>query len=305
MPIDVPDESLAVPPELSLPCRSVRSRSPTPYLRVVLSMAVGAVAIVGPSSPVAHAQAGTEEVARRLVREGIEDARQRDWINARERFQAAYDIQPLPLTLYNLATAQEKTGLLIEADRSYRIFLTETSPGDNDEFRRIAVERRRALRSRIAHLVIEVENLAADDVLRIGDKVLAHAIVGRSIPCNPGILTVSVERRRRRLVQQSVSLAEGGTQVLKLRVEPVALPKAVMPVPPPPAAEAATQPPAETVAATATSTEEDDDGGLLSSAWFWSVLGIVVVGGAAAGGFLLFSEDARDPYRGDVSLEVN
>jgi hypothetical protein len=149
-----------------------------------------------PAAP-AWSQA-SEEVARRLISEGVEAARSRDWITARDRFQRAYEIQPLPLTLYNLGTAQEKTGLLVEADRAYRIFLKETVAGELDRFRQAAIEARTGLRARIAYLVLKSPNLAPGDVVRVDQRELARAVLGEALPSNPGTYTLTVTPRRRR-----------------------------------------------------------------------------------------------------------
>ncbi len=257
---------------------------------------VAAVQILALYATNADAQVATEELARRLVGEGIEAAKSRDWVTARDRFQRAYEIQPLPLTLYNLAAAQEKTGQYVEADRAYRIFLRETVEGENDAFRKAAGKRRVALRSKIAFVVVRADGIVADDVLMIGEREIAQAVLGESIPSNPGQIVVRVLRGGQAIAQESFRLDDGQSKVVTLSVPPPAEPPplpAVTSAPPPPAGAAAT-----TVAATPGDREEEE-GGVLSSPVFWGVVAVVVLAGAGAG--VYFGTRPNDPF--DSSLD--
>src|SRR5262249_51516370 len=83
--------------------------------------------------------AAAEPRAEALKQEGLEAARQKNWEPARQRFEASYALDPRPLTLYNLAAAQENTGKLLAARTSYRTFLdTSAAAGERDRFRAIA-----------------------------------------------------------------------------------------------------------------------------------------------------------------------
>lgn len=243
----------------------------------------------------AEAQVATEELARRLVGEGIEAAKSRDWVTARDRFQRAYEIQPIPLTLYNLAAAQEKTGQFVEADRAYRIFLRESVEGENDRFREAAAKRRVALRSKIAYVVVRADGIVADDVLMIDDREIAQAVLGESIPSNPGQLVVRVLRGGQAIAQESLRLSAGQSQVVTIAVPPPEVPAlpAVTSAPPPSGASGAT----DVTAATTPPAEEE--GGVLSSPWFWGVAAVVVLAGAGAG--VYFGTRPNDPF--DSSIE--
>lgn len=252
-----------------------------------------ALAIAANAPTPVMGQVATEELARRLVGEGIEAAKSRDWVTARERFQRAYEIQPLPLTLYNLAAAQEKTGQFVEADRAYRIFLRETSEGDNEEFRKAASKRRAALRKRIAFVVVRASGIAPDDVLLIGDLQIAQAVLGESIPTNPGDLTIRVMRSGAAVASQSVRLGRGESKVVTLEVPPQAALPAVTSAPPPPASTSAAPP----VTATAAPAEEAK-GGVLRSPVFWGILTAVVLAGAGAG--VYFGTRTEDPFASSI-----
>lgn len=259
-------------------------------------LAILFITIVGaPTQRVARAQVSTAELARQLVGEGIEAARERNWVVARDRFARAYEIQPLPLTLYNLGTAQEKTGALVEADRSYRIFLRETSEGEHAEFRRTAARRRTALREKIAYVVVDAPNLVASDVLRVGDRELAHAVLGRAIPANPGSLQITVERGEEVVAEREVSLSEGSSRRVTVDV-PLFVSK--------PAEEvAANAQPTSLAVSESVGKAEASSGGIFSSPWFWVGVGAVVVGAASVGAyFALRPEDSFESTLDPISL---
>ena len=229
----------------------------------------------------ASAQVSTEEVARRLVGEGIEAAKDRNWMVARQKFEKAYEIQPLPLTLYNLATAQEKTGDLVAANRSYRLFLRATQPGEQESFRKAATSRQVGLRRRIAHVVVEAPGLAPDDVLYLADEVVAHAMLGQPLPANPGRLGLRVERAGRTLVSESLTLTEGSSKTVRLDV----------PLPAPESLTSASSASPTLVAATPTAPDAGES--VFESPWFWVVAGVVAAG-AGAGAY--FALRPSDPY---------
>ena len=255
-------------------------------------------------SSVASAQVSTEELARRLAGEGIEAAQERNWLVARDRFERAYKIQPHPLTLYNLATTQEKTGQLVEADRSYRLFLRDTSTGEHANFRKAASERRTALRKRIAYVVLEARNLAPSDILRLGQEEVAHAVLGNALAANPGAFELSVERGGVIILKRTYTLRSGTSRRIALNLpQLLAPPSEITPNPTLPAPKNGSAPVAATVPVAATEQRPDEQerggGGLLSKAWFWLAIGAVAAGGAATG--LYFGLRPEDPF--DSSLD--
>lgn len=262
-------------------------------LALLLTLAV-------PAAP-AWSQA-SEDVARRLISEGVEAARSRDWTTARDRFQRAYEIQPLPLTLYNLGAAQEKTGMLVEADRAYRIFLKETVAGELDRFRQAAIEARANLRTRIAHLVIKSPNLEPGDVLRVDQRELPRAVLGEALPSNPGQYVLTVSRDGGAILTRTVVLGEGESKVEVLDV-PAPLVTRAEPTGPrsgdggaprggddddgdatrtaDPALTAASPPPAE---------PESDS--VLASPVLWLVIGGIALAGAGVGTYFAVRPDS-------------
>lgn len=271
--------------------------------RLVLQVTALLAAGWGLSAP-AQAQVAPEEIARRLVGEGIEAAKSRDWLKARESFERAYEIQPLPLTRYNLAAAQEKTGQYVEADRSYRIFLRETMEGEYPKFREAATKRRIKLRERIAYVVVRAPDIAPDDTLLVDEQELSHAVLGEAIPSNPGSVKVRVMRGGREVASASANLGPGDSRVFELTVPPAPLPGVVSAPPPPVTGGGVTAAPAPNITATAPPpADEEEDSGVLGSPWFWTIVGVVVAGGAGtAAYFVMRPESPFESSLGSVDI---
>ncbi|MBX2811551.1 MAG: hypothetical protein KTR25_07070 [Myxococcales bacterium] len=245
------------------------------------------------SNSEAQVQVSTEELARRLVSEGVEAARDRSWIIARERFGRAYSIQPHPLTLYNLATTQEKTGMYVEADRSYRIFLRETASGEYNNFRTAAIGRRASLRKKVALIVLEIQNLQSKDILRLGQETISHAVIGSALPANPGPIEISVERANTIIMRQTKVIESGLAQSIQIE-----LPEPPSDVPSLQALTPSQLPSSQNSVVNESSvTAELKQGshqrrkGLLSSPWFWVAVGTAVVAGTTAGLFVALGPD--------------
>ena len=82
--------------------------------------------------------ASSTTVARRLFREGIREARRRNWQEAHDAFARSYELSPRSTTLLNLAGTQRQLGRWVAAAESYRRFLSS-----NDERGRRARQQNR------------------------------------------------------------------------------------------------------------------------------------------------------------------
>ena len=92
-----------------------------------------AFAVVALTAGIAHA-----DPASALKQEGLKAAKDRNWDVARERFEQSYALDPRPLTLFNLAVAQEHTDKLLEARASYTSFLDQPATSESEPFRKLA-----------------------------------------------------------------------------------------------------------------------------------------------------------------------
>lgn len=179
----------------------------------------------------AAAQApGDLEQARSLFAQGLEAAQQESWTRAAELFQRSYAILPLATTLVNLATAQERAGLLVESLASVERLLA----GDEAELRRLRPQLRAqadGLRGRVARVIVRVQGLQAADRVRIDERELSADELDSEIAINPGERRIVVMRADRVASSRSITLAEGAREVVPLDVS-AALPLEPAPVPP-------------------------------------------------------------------------
>jgi hypothetical protein len=224
--------------------------------------------------------------ATRLNREGLTAAKT-DWEVARQKFEQSYALAPRPLTLYNLAAAQEHTGQLVEARASYLKFLEQTKPGKDEQFRAAALKALPPLARAIPTIEIARIGLGSDVTIELDGRPLLPAELAEPVPANPGAHTIVARRDAETLVRRELTLVRGAREKIEL-VAPV--PKIVTPPPviaPPP------------VVPTPVPREKS----ILSSGWFWGITSVVVVGAAGAGYYFLYYSQT-DPTRGTLGRGV-
>ena len=252
-------------------------RTPKLALAIVLAAAFAAFA----------AHAAHADTAESLKREGMAAAQQKDWELARQKFEASYALDPRPLTLFNLATAQEKADKLVAARASFRAFL-EKSPrgGDAEQFRAIAKTKLAALEKAIPTLSIQISGFTAGTSVELDGRAVAAPELAAPIAVDPGDHVMVVLRGGASIVRRTVGIGRGDGAEVELTAPPPPVtapapaPAVVAPPPPPP---------------------KPRRGGVLSSGWFWGVAAAVVVG-AAAGGYYYRngSPFESDPTRGTL-----
>ena len=231
--------------------------------------------------------------ASTLKQQGLKAAQDKNWEVARERFEQSYALDPRPLTLFNLAVAQEHTGKLLAARESYAAFLEQAPPGEHETFRKIARDAIPTLDKAIPTLRIRVTGLAASDVVEVDGQ---DATIDAPIPLDPGSHTVAVRRGREALAQKTIALTRGRRDEVELTV-PAA---SVVPVVPP-RVEPRPEPTRLTFEQPAPAPREPSS--LLRSRWFWGITAAVVLVGAGATYYYL-SAPTADPTRGTLGPGV-
>lgn len=226
----------------------------------------------------AMAQSASEvAAARSLFEEGVAAAGDARWQDALSAFERSYAIAPRSTTLLNLAGAQVQLGRLVAASESYQRLIREA--GSNARERRLRDQAREALTGlepRIAHLTLNIADLARTDEVLLDETAVSHAIVGVSTPVDPGDHRVSVRRDDREIGQAAVTLSEGGSREVTVLLHPG---DSVAVVSPGPEEESPSVP-----AAALTGDPQDGGGGedLAASPILWTIVGVVVVGGVVA-----------------------
>jgi hypothetical protein len=259
---------------------SVRVRSSL-MIRCVFVFAVIVAGFALHCTP-AMAEPAPDPAEQRLAREeakrGLDAARADRWDEAREAFQRAYGLWQRPSILFNLAGAQAKTGLFVEAAESYRALVKETSEATEAE-REIAREELAKVEPRIAHVRIVVRGGAHDgDLLSMDGRPIPLAALDADLPANPGTHEVSLVRMHAKTEAVTLSLASGETRALTL------------------------SPIAEKPLAPARSSETPTSRPITKSPWFWGAIGILVIG-ATIGGICLAgacTSEERKPHEGSL-----
>lgn len=172
--------------------------------------------------------------ARQHYNAGIEASTAQRWMEAREAFTRAYQLAPLTPVVYNLATAQGQTGLLVEAAEGYRRFLRRCRSQDTPELRVDAQQLLTALSPRIARLTLRIANLSEGDRIELDGVELPSAVVGSAVPINPGRHEVIVLRGGSAIETRELEVREGGTATLELTVPVPTGPSQQDPSVPPP-----------------------------------------------------------------------
>ena len=158
--------------------------------------------------------ASSTTVARRLFREGIREARRRNWQEAHDAFARSYELSARSTTLLNLAGTQRQLGQWVAAAESYRRFLSS-----NDERGRRARQQNRVAEQALEELEAQIPNLRvtasgeyAGVVITIDDEEMAAAAYGELFPLDPGEHQMVIQREGYRSVELELALEEGGEQ---------------------------------------------------------------------------------------------
>lgn len=237
-----------------------------------------------------HAQS-----AATLKQQGIAAARAKDWETARARFEAAYKLDPQPLTLYNLAAAQEQTDRLIAARASFVAFLERALPGDNPRFRALAKEAIAKLDKDIPTIAIRLEGFTASVVVELDGRALPPSALAAPLQLDPGEHVIVASRGAEQLARREIMVSRGARQHTVL----IAPPPAVVDRPPPVVA----RPNPATPRAPAPGRAKE--GGVLSSGWFWLATSVVVLGAAGAGYYYVIADaPVESPTPGTLGAGV-
>ena len=253
-------------------------------MRIHRIIAIAAALLV--ATPARADQAST------LKQQGLKAAKDKNWEVARERFEQSYSLDPRPLTLFNLAVAQEHTSRLVEARESYATFLEQPAAGESEPFRKLAREAIPTLDKAIPTLRIRASGLAPDDAIEVDGRTVT---IAEPLALDPGSHTIIVRRGREPIAQRSITLARAAREEVELAV-PVA------PALVPPRVEPRAEPTRLTFERTTTPPPRAR-GGLLRSGWFWGITAAVVVGAAGATYYYL-SAPVHEPTKGTLGPAI-
>jgi hypothetical protein len=231
--------------------------------------------------------------ARALFVEGVELTDQNRWDQAADRFRRALALRDSPVIAYNLASALEHLGQLVEASELLRGIAN--NPAVDRDLRRSAESTLDEIAPRVARVMVHAPGRSQGDHITLDDKLLLDAQLDVAVPADPGVHVVRAERNGEQLDRQTLELAEGYTLEITLDI-----PRA-----PPPREVAALAQPASTniPAATRSDSDRDEEPPLLSRWYLWAGAGALVVGAIVTTVLLTSSSGGTTPPTpGDISV---
>lgn len=250
-------------------------------LLAALSNGLAERALAQDGGPSTDPSASELSVAREQFQAGLRFAEEGQWEQAYEAFERAYRITRRPLVLLNLASAQTQTGRLVEAAQNYRTFLRDPAASSEESLRAAAEQALQDVDRRIPRVTLQVADLREGDLILLDNGSLSAAVVGQSVPMNPGSHTVRVVNGELTLGTQTFTVTEGSQTEVAVSLERPAPPirrRLDDPPPPPPRKEST----------------------VWSSPWLWTAVGAVVVGGAVTAIVLSTSSSGSEPYSGSL-----
>jgi tetratricopeptide (TPR) repeat protein len=202
--------------------------------------------------------------ARALFEEGVALADQGHWQEAADRFRRALALHDSAVIAYNLASALQETGQLVEASELLRRVSNDASA--DAELHTSASNALADVERRIGKLTLHVQGQQAGDQIRLDEREVVAAELDVALPIDPGAHVVRVRRGEQVVAEQALTVADGQAQDVSVQVAaPVATPREVaVTVAPKPEEHARSAPDRATP--------------LTGRWWFWAGLGTAAVG---------------------------
>jgi hypothetical protein len=226
-----------------------RQRSVALALVCSLTSSVVAPAALAQEQP----QAESVAAARSLGLQGIKLADSGDCKGAIEKLSRAESLYHAPSILGRLGECQVNVGqVVLGTENLNRVVREELSANAPKAFKDAQTRARSVLNAalpKIAHLTVKVDPADAKPQVMVGGSPIPPALIGVERPTDPGTHEVVVSAPGYLEQKSSVTLAEGGTQELAIKLEKdpnaVATTAAPPPTTPPVVTTGPTPPPAD------------------------------------------------------------
>jgi len=172
----------------------------------------------------ARAESDTERAtARTLAEQGFKAANEQRWADAVDLFRRAESLVHAPAHLLYLGRAYTHVGKLVEAHEAYaklsREQLPSNAPRASVRAQQDGAKEFADLEGRIPTLDISVKPAAPGLAVKIDDAVIPPAMVGTSIPIDPGIHTVGASADGFAPSTRPVQIAEGSHSSVALELK--------------------------------------------------------------------------------------
>lgn len=171
------------------------------------------------------AQSDQERAGARMAgREGVEAYTRGDYEEAIELLLRAQSLVDAPTHLLFIARSQAKLGKLVEAREAYKkIIVTKLPPNAPDAFRdaqNVAPDELDTIEGRIGKLKIEVTTPSGEAAegleVKLNGVPLSSALIGLSVPANPGLNEVEASAPGMATVTKTVELSEAESITVQL-----------------------------------------------------------------------------------------
>jgi hypothetical protein len=145
-----------------------------------------------------------EECGRRAFDAGVQAFQEADYVVALDRFREAFRYKPHPAVALNLALAESRNGMLLEALKRFDDVLSH--PEASERLKETAQRERQTVEGNLAVLVLEVEGTGSISATIDGVEMVGSPPTAR---LNPGTHRVLVVEDGRILLERTVTVATG------------------------------------------------------------------------------------------------
>jgi hypothetical protein len=186
----------------------MRSRRGLLVLRVLAGAACAAICVPAAAEP-SEADRG---LAQALFDEARQLMAQEQYAPACAKLAQSQRLAPGGGTLLNLALCHEQLGRTATAWTEYNLALSQAIKDDRKDRQDIAHERIDALAASLAHVSIDVDGSATDDmIVTIDDEPLAREAWRTEVPADPGDHRVLARATGRKSWNQTIHIAASRT----------------------------------------------------------------------------------------------
>lgn len=210
----------------------MRHRALALGLASTLSISLVAPGVLAQDQP----QAENVAAARSLGLQGIKLADAGDCRGAIEKLSRAESLYHAPTILGRLGECQVQIGqIVLGTENLNRVVREQLAPNAPKAFRDAQERAKGVLNSalpKIAHLTVKVEPADAKPQVSVAGAPIPAALIGVERPTDPGTHEITVSAPGYLEQKTSVTLAEGGTQEVAIKLEKD--PNAIETPPPPP-----------------------------------------------------------------------
>lgn len=204
--------------------------------------AVATPALAQTSAPTKAPASDELRAARELFQDAYKDEQERRFTQALEKFQRVAAVRESASVRYRIGSVLESLGRLREARDAFRALASSkpSLPANEQEIADSGAERAHQLDKKIPRLVLKLQaNAPADARVTVDGASVPASISPRPIELDPGEHLVQATSPTSRPSETKVTLVEGGEVSVSVvlepiggaRVQPVARPPVVEPIP--------------------------------------------------------------------------